>query len=87
VKENFESIRPRKGFKTPQKEKEQTIEEDNLMIEEEKFMPINQIVQSSKVKQIEFNFEPLVREQADSCYHRLPQVGQYYLLNCFETYN
>lgn len=50
-------------------------------------MPITQKVQSSKVKQIEFDFEPLVRERADNCYHRLPQVGQYYLLNCFETYN
>ena len=36
---------------------------------------------------MDFDYEPLVREKADACYHRLPQVGQYYLLNCFETYN
>ena len=34
----------RNGFKTPPKEKEQIIEDDNLMIEEEKFMPITQKV-------------------------------------------
>jgi hypothetical protein len=50
-------------------------------------MPINQKVQSSKVQLMEFDYDPPVRESADACYHRLPQVGQFYLLNCFETYN
>ncbi len=50
-------------------------------------MPISQKAQPAKVQLIEFDYEPLIREKADACYHRLPQVGQYNLLNCFETYN
>ena len=33
------------------------------------------------------DYEPVERESSHSCYHRMPQIGQYYLLNCFEAYN
>jgi hypothetical protein len=50
-------------------------------------MPVNQRVQSSKVQLMDFDYDPPDRESANACYHRLPEVDQYYLLNCFETYN
>ena len=39
AKENFASIRPENRFQTPRNEIE--LLEDNLMVEEEKFMPIS----------------------------------------------
>jgi hypothetical protein len=35
----------------------------------------------------EIPYKPVIREWGDSCYHRLPQIGQFGLLNCLETYN
>jgi len=50
-------------------------------------MPGNRIPDSEKIGVLEIDFVTPIREPTESCYHRLPQVGQYYLLECFETYN
>ncbi len=47
-KQEIDFATPGNGFETPSKGQEQ-IFEDNLMIEEEQFMPVNQRVQPQKV--------------------------------------